>query len=224
VYSARSSKPPWGAPVAVKLALPKLLDDVVERFALEGPWVVTPAPAAEPPVVGVPVPNLFGWRSKAKQLVTGTRIVWIPGDDASGNVGKLAPARHPGRNPRPLHTLHELCTVYIVANDATAAEDERKQYEATRLLYDAWLRAVYRAAHGTYEIVSSSWVTDKLERRFGATLRVLISVEAMVPDAVQTAAPVDTHAEITTGIDSNGDATFTEEVFSTEEPEGEPEA
>lgn len=203
--------------MAIKLSLPLLFDAVVARFATEGPWI-TP-PVVDPPTPGVPVPNLFGWRKKAQQLTTGTRIVWIPGDDASGNVGEVVAARHPGRNPRPLHTLRELCTVYVVANDATGAEDERKQYEATRLLYDAWLRAVYKDAHGQYEIVASSWVTEKLERRWGATLRVLLAIEAMVPDAVQAVAPVDTFAEVTVeGIDSNGDAVFSEEeVFSTEE-------
>jgi hypothetical protein len=201
--------------VAVKLSLPHLFDEVVARFAAEGPWL-TP-PVVSPPAPGVPVPNLFGWRTKGQQLTTGVRILWIPGDDGSGSAGAVKAARSPGGNPRPLHTLAELCTVYITAHDKTAPENERKQYDATRLLYDAWLRAIYLAAFGTYSIVSTTWVTEKLERRHGAALRVVLAVEAVVPDVVQAMAPLDTFVDVTVEINSNGDETFAGEVLTTEE-------
>lgn len=201
--------------MAIRLSLPELFDAVVARFAAEGPWITPPVVA--PPAAGVPVPNLFGWRSKGQQMTTGIRIAWVPGDDASGNVGAVGPARSPGGNPRPLHTLRELCTVYITSHDKTAAENERKQYDATRLLFDAWLRAVYLAAFGTYSIVSTTWVTEKLERRHGAALRVVLAIEAVVPDAAQATAPVDTFVELPVEIDSNGDGTYAGEVLTTEE-------
>lgn len=142
-----------------------------------------------------PVPQPFGWREPAKR--TGTmRIVWIPGDDESGDLGELGPARNPGRNPRPLATLRELFTVYLEAADITAPEDERKQYTATRLLFDAWLRAVHLAARGTYTIESAGWVIEKTTRRYGAAIRVLATIEAMVPDAPLEVAPTDTRAEV----------------------------
>lgn len=160
------------------LALPKLYDDVVARFALEG----------------TNVPNVFGWREPAKQLV-GPRIAWIPGDPA-GAAGEIVSARNPGRNPRPLATLDELFTVEISSADPTKPEDERGQYQATRVLHDAWYRAVYLAARGTFAIQSVAWITTKKERRYGTALRVVCTIEAMVPDLPLTAAPVDVHADI----------------------------
>lgn len=160
-------------------ALTKLFDDVVARFLLEG----------------LAVPNLFGWREPARKTTTGKRIVWYPGDP-QGELGELASARYPGRNPRPLATLHELFTVEITSSDATLPEAERSQYLAVRALFDAWYRAVHLAASGTFKIISSEWVIDKKERRYGACIRVVCSIEAMIPDAEITATPVDTTAEI----------------------------
>jgi hypothetical protein len=150
------------------LALPALYDGVVTRMAAAGYTGEQP----------------FGWREPAKRLA-GRRIVWVPGDDdAVGEIG--APSR-PGRLPaRPLWTLFELCTVYIEAFDDLAAEDERSQYQAVRELLDAWLRAVYLEAHGTVVISDVRWVQDKNLRRAGAAIRVVLSVEAMVPDSAET--------------------------------------
>jgi hypothetical protein len=161
------------------LALLMLYDAVVARFALDG----------------TATPNVFGWRSSAQQMTTGKRIVWIPGDP-NGNAGSVISARNPGRNVRPLATLEELFTVEISAMDIATPENERAQYEATRLVFDAWYRAVYLAARGTFRVISDEWVTDKKERRYGATMRIVCAIEAMIPDAVQTEAPVDTHAEV----------------------------
>jgi hypothetical protein len=79
----------------------------------------------------------------------------------------------------------------------TAPENELLQWKATRLLFDAWYRAVYLAAHGTFEIQDSRWVIDKTERRRGNAIRVLGAIQSMVPDSEIPSAPVDTHAEIT---------------------------
>ncbi len=174
--------------MAVVLALPKLFDDVKELMDDD-------AAAAIPPTT--PVPQSFGWREPAKRSGT-RRIVWVPGDDESGDLGKLAAAKSPGRNPRPLATLGELFTVYLEAQDPAAPETERNNYQIARELFDAWLRAVHLSAHGTYAIVSARWLIEKNVRRFGTTIRVLGTIEAMVPDAALETAPVDTHAEIDT--------------------------
>lgn len=172
--------------MTVILALEHLYDGVVAQMAAD-------AAAQEPPAT--PVPQPFGWRSPARND-HGPRIVWVPGDDTSGAIGDVAGAKYPGRNPRPLATLHELFTVYLEGVDTSAPENERAQYKVARLLFDAWYRAAHLVAHGTFQIRSVGWLTGKKERRRGATIRVLVSVEAMVADAPLTLAPVDTRAAI----------------------------
>lgn len=136
-----------------------------------------------------PPTQVFGWRERAKR--TGKlRIVWIPGND--GDVGELGSARQPGRNARSLATLGELFVVDIEAQDPASPEDERAQYIAARLLFDAWFRAAYHAGRDNLTIKSVKWVDGKNERRFGATLRVVGAIQAMVPDAPYAVAPVDT--------------------------------
>lgn len=173
--------------MSIVFALTKLFDDVVARFALD-------AAALDPPVD--PVPNLFGWRKPTEQMRTSHRIAWVPGDDESGDLGTIDGARFPGRNPRPLATLVEVFTVYIEAFDIAAPNDEQAQYQATRELFDAWYRAVYLAARGTFSIQRSSWLTERTVSRRGGALRVLCTIDAMVPDAPSAIAPVDTRAEI----------------------------
>jgi hypothetical protein len=142
---------------------------------------------------GTAASNVFGWRTVA-QHPEGNRCAWVPGDP-SGKLGELAGAKQPGRNPRPLATLRELFTVYLDAVDTSALENEALQYRAVRLLFDAWLRALYLAAHGNFQVRSVDWVTDSsLERRYGATARVVVSVDAMVPDSPAALAPVDVSA------------------------------
>lgn len=161
------------------LALEKLYNDVVARFVAEGTICDSP----------------FGWRAPAQQQTTLARIAWVPGNP-SGGAGKDAPARNPGRNPRSIGTFLELFTVYISASDPTAAENELAQYKATRLLRDAWHRAVYLAAHGTFTIESEDWITGKNERRFGAAMRLVCSIQSMIPDTALQSVPVDTSAVI----------------------------
>ena len=171
--------------MADTLALEYLYNTVVARFASEGSTVF-----------GVAVDQPFGWRPE-KQMLAGPRIVWMPGDTSS-SAGKLTAARNPGRIPaRPLATLLELFTCTISAEDPAAPENELSQYRGARFLFDAWLRAVYLAARGTYTIESIGWVDTQKERRFGAALRVVGTVQAMIPDAQLESAPVDTTAVIT---------------------------
>lgn len=170
--------------MADTLALEYLYQQVTTLFTNEGTTVF-----------GAAVDQPFGWREENKML-TGPRIVWTPGDP-SGNAGKMMSARNPGRLPaRPLATLLELFTCTISAEDPSSPEDESLQYKCTRLLFDAWLRGVYLAARGTYTIESVGWVDRQKERRFGAALRVVGTVQAMIPDSQLPSAPVDTSAVI----------------------------
>ena len=160
------------------LALEALFDAVKARFTAEGPTAA----------------NVFGWRQPA-QLPVSARIAWIPGDPA-GTAGAAIAPRGPGGNPRSIATFEELFTVEISSNDPTAPEDERKQYHAVRMLRDAWHRAVYLAARGTFQIRSETWLIDRKERRHGAVLRIVVELQGMVPDVAQATAPVDTGASI----------------------------
>lgn len=175
--------------MGIVLALEKLYADVVDRFVAEGTLAATQAAteAAMP----------FGWREENKQLKAPNRIVWVPGDPA-GSLGEVGAPRFPGRVPlRPMGNLVELFTCYLSAQDATAPENELAQYRAARLLYDAWYRALRLAATSTVEVTSSRWVTDKKERRFGATIQAICRINSMIPDAKATLAPVDVAAVIT---------------------------
>lgn len=173
--------------MAAVLALPYVFDAVDARFVSE-------AAAADPPTT--PVPNVFGWQKSAQQYPTGARIVWIPGDPG-GTLGAFAPARPTSAaGARSLGTLNELFTVEI-RSSGSPTTDERAQYQAVRELFDAWWRATYFAAPGKVQIESSQWMTEVLERRFGAALRVVCSVEALIPDEPYTVAPTDTIASLT---------------------------
>lgn len=178
----------------IVFALPSLFQAVVARFAVEGPWLV--APVLDPPAAGVPVPNVFGWKKPEQQMLRGNRIIWVPGDDESGAVGTYLPARAPGQNPRALARLGELFTVYIVAEDKSQPENELAQYSAARALHDAWFRAVYLAAHGTYQLAGPKWVGESKERRRGAALRILGTIEAPLPDVIHDFVAADAHAEV----------------------------
>lgn len=168
-----------------KPALEYLYDSVVARFASEGPYGV-----AQP----------FGWRQHAQQHV-GHRIVWTPGNPM-GAAGELAPPRNPGGIPRTLATLLEHFYVVISAQDPLEPENELLQWRVTRQLYDYWLRAVYHAAHGTYDIRAQEWNTSKLERRFGTAIVVIGTIQSPVldvgPDGTDGGvfAPADTGAVI----------------------------
>lgn len=167
--------------MATILALEKLYGDVTAAFAAD--------------LRNVPQP--FGWRATAAQQPAPERIVWIPGDDENGDLGKIAPPKYPGRNPRPLATLGELFTCRISAHDPAAPTDEALQYRATRLLFDEWFRAIRRAAPGQFEILKAAWIIEKTQFRFGTAIRVLGAIQSMIPDYTHGSAPVDTKAAVT---------------------------
>lgn len=174
------------------LALPYLYDSVVSRFLTEGPAVPGSSPTR-------PIPNLFGWRVPAQTITTGDRICWVPGAPESGDIGEILPARNPGGDPRSLATLEEIFHCYIHAADRTsptAPENEMLQYIAARTLYDAWYRALYLTVRGAFRIVSNEWVIEKKERRYGATILVVVAIQAVVADEPATMMPIDTSAVI----------------------------
>lgn len=170
--------------MAVILALPRLYDAVVARFALEGPFVTG----------STPVPQAFGWRDVYAQF-SGPRIVWTPGDD--GDLGEVSAAKQPGRyeHGRPLATLDELFTVTISSADDDSPASERAQYQAARELFDAWYRAVYLEARGTFTMGKPSWVRPaRKEFRHGAAIQIVCSVQAMIPDTVHDVLAASTGA------------------------------
>lgn len=154
----------------------------------------------------IPCEFTFGWREPNRQgNKSAANIVVVPGDP-SGSLGDVTGPRYPGQlSARPLAGLLELFTVYIQAQDPAAPDDERAQYRATRLLYDAFYRAIYLAAFGNFTIKSQQWLTKKTERRFGAGLRVVGGILAVIPDATVTLAPVDVKASLNESLNSTSD-------------------
>ena len=177
--------------MAVILALEKLYTDVVATLAIRDPEIDVP----------------FGWKEPTKQSGEKKRIVWVPGDD-TGRLGDLLPVQQTGRVPRPLGTLGELFTVYIVGYDSTAPNDELAQYKAARLLYDRWFSAVYESSHGRFSLRSQRWETSKKEFRYGACIVVVAFVEAaLFKDTANegvNAAPLD-DADVTDTLGSTSE-------------------
>lgn len=125
--------------------------------------------------------NTFGWRAPAEHPY-GNRIAWVPGDP-SDSVGTMGPVMFTGAAyPRPLGTLSEYFTLYISATDPSDPENELKQYHIVRMLRDAWFRAAYKVAHGTFSIRSETWLSDRQVRRAGATLKVVCEIQSPVVD------------------------------------------
>jgi hypothetical protein len=145
------------------------------------------------------VENLFGWQAPTQKLVTGNRIAWVPGGP-TGSLGGMGPAKMPGRNPRPLATLHELCTVYIQGDDPREPTNERLQYAATRLIYDAWYRAIFKAYTSRVEVISADWLIEKTQFRFGTCIRAVLQLDAMIADLPVGIAPVNTTATISVDV------------------------
>lgn len=153
--------------VTLNLAGALLADDFV-RWVASGPAVPKFA---------------FGTREPAKRGDP-FKITFVPGDE-SGGAGEVLPARNIGRDPRPLATLAELCTIYVEQFDDTPGnpEVELYQWKACRLLWDGVLRAIYLSAHGTYEVVSTEHMTERSTRRHAWAMRSVIAIQSMVPDA-----------------------------------------
>lgn len=147
-------------------ALEDLYNDVVARFAAES----------------YDVPNYFGFREWAQQLTRTGRIVWTPGDE-SGGFGAIGAGKYPGGNPRRLATIGELFTVSISGVDPNDPENELAQYRATRTIVDAWIRAVYLAASGRYQLISTDWDRTKKERQYGMAVRIVGTINSYVYDS-----------------------------------------
>jgi hypothetical protein len=138
------------------------------------------------------VANTFGWREPGKNEPTGPRISWVPGDPR-GQVGKILPPRKNALTAQPnyertLALLEEQFYVEISASDTSAPENELKQYEAARAIFDAWFRAAYLSATKNLTVVSAEWIETRNVRRNGAVLRVLCTIDAPIPDSPYTEA------------------------------------
>jgi len=158
------------------------VEHLFERIVAETLERVPPtAPETEPPIRCV-----FGWREATRQTNAGpggaARVVVQPGDPA-GKLGSLEGAKSPGRNPLPIATLVELVTIYLWAVDRDD-RSELAQYRAARRLHDLVVPIVIRTFRGRWKLVAAEWVRPELERRFGAELRLVVAVEALVPDDV----------------------------------------
>ena len=170
--------------MAVVFALEHLFDKVVQRFAAEG----------------TSIENSFGWKDPPRQSTNPNRIIWTPGD-GSGSLGDLGAPRYPGGQPaRPLAMLLESFTALIVGDNPQSPNDDRAQYHQTRLNYDAWLRAVYLAAVGTFTIKSQAWDVTRKEGRMGAAIKVVGTIQAVIPDAPYTFADANTEGVATASI------------------------
>ena len=100
-------------------------------------------------------------------------------------------------------------TVYVEGYDATDARSERAQYQITRELWDAYYRALYLSAHGTFEVLSMKWDTSKNTAQRGAMLVATIAIQAMIPDAALETAPADTRAVVVPSLDAVNDGSGT---------------
>lgn len=156
--------------MAILTAVENAFERVTARFVTEG----------------VTVPNLFGWTTPEKQPVPGAhtrRICWVPGDPSGSAVVALeAPKTDAKVFPRSLATIVEVVRVYIFAANKALPESDRAQYNATRLLFDAWYRAMYLECRGTFAVKSVLWETSKKERRHGACLVVTLHMHSPVTD------------------------------------------
>jgi hypothetical protein len=193
-----------------RMALEILYDDVTARITADHAAEVLPPTVPPEPPAPVPVFQSFGWREPPKQISSSRSVIWVPGDDDTGDLGRMLPPKYPGRNPRPLGNLAELFTVYLSAHDPAAPQNERSQYRATRLLFDEWWRAVYLSAiaHSEISLVKSGWIISKTQHRYGAAIRVVGAIQSMIPDYTLESAPADTKALITVVELGHSDAAF----------------
>lgn len=161
---------------------------------------------------------VFGWREPDKQRTAPRAVIFVPGD-TSGGLGAIGNPRQVGGNPRNLFLIDEAVTVLLVARDNDAPEDELAQYTAARLLLDDFLRAVYLAAHGRFAIKRSSWIqlpTSPNQRRRGAAIELLLTVQGIVPDVAHpyVSATTDPAATISAQV-SELDVSTTIEIEAT---------
>lgn len=168
----------------VVFALENLFDKVVQRFSAEGTLI----------------DNSFGWKEPPRQATNPNRIIWTPGD-GSGSLGDLGAPRYPGGLPaRPVAMLLESFTCLIVGANPQTPQDDRAQYHQARLNYDAWFRAVYLAAVGTFTIKSQAWDVTRKEGRMGAAIKVVGTIQAVIPDEPCSFAATNTVGTATASI------------------------
>ncbi len=175
------------------------MEHLFERLVAETLEYVPPADVDDP----APIKCVFGWREPNQQVNQGpagaARVVLSPGDD-SGKVGSSEPAKLPGRNPKSVATMAELVTLYLWAHDPVEKTD-LGQWRACRRLHDVVMPIVIRTFTTRQKEISKTWVRPDLERRFGAEMRVVLAVEAMIPDNVR---PQVTGGTVTPAFTING--------------------
>lgn len=144
-------------------AVPALYDRVAARFAAEA----------------TNVPMYYGWKEAATQVRDSARLVWVPGDP-SGNLGRIGPPKYPSRDQ--LLTLFEYVTIHGTAAEASDLTDSRAQYQRSRELLDALLRAVHLEAVGTYTVLQNLWygMHADVTRRWGASWKVVLEVQSPI--------------------------------------------
>lgn len=161
--------------MSVIFGVQKLYSDVKARFAAEAPSVTV---------------SPLGWREINKKDAAPPAIIWQPGDP-DGLLGEILPPIGPGgtaTRPRALANLAELFTVWVHGRDPENPENEESQYNATRLLFDAVVRAIHLSDAGglnskNVSLSKPRWVTDKLERRFGAMIQIVGAIRVPIPDS-----------------------------------------
>lgn len=148
----------------------------------------------------------MGWRKDVQQVNEGdgtaNRIVIQPGTP-DGDAGELAAPREVGyglrtiwppptnaapQSPddvvgRELDDWAERATVYVWAVDATAPEDDRRQYVAVRGLLQWFRRAAQYAARAAVEVGALRWVNiANVERQYGRELQLDLTLHAPIFD------------------------------------------
>lgn len=148
----------------------------------------------------------LGWRKNVQQANEGegtaNRIVIQPGTP-DGDAGELAAPRQVGYGPRTtwpppttqdpqspddqvgreLDDWAERATVFVWAVDATAPEDDRRQYVAVRTLLQWFRRAAQAAARASLDVGALHWVNiGNVERQYGRELQLDLTLHAPIFD------------------------------------------
>lgn len=161
--------------LSIEFALEALYREVGALFDSEGTVVSDGIEDKE-------ITQSFGWREPAKLMESAPHIVWVPGDP-NGGAGTIVSPRQPGQTPaRSLNDFDELFYVEFHGINRAEFENEKAQYNAAMTLFHLWWRAVYIARCARVAFVSASWLNERKERRAGATLRAICSVQCPILD------------------------------------------
>lgn len=141
----------------------------------------------------------FGWRA-AQDRSSAFRVVVVPGSD--GDLGELSAPLQLGGNPRSVADLRERFTLYLEARDSSAPQDERKQYTAARLLFDATWTYLRDIATANLELVDARWIggagTLGAQSQSGATIRAVCALRVPIPREARLVIPASTDAVVAT--------------------------